>query len=56
MTDSHIIAEVQQLCRQGRYSAAIKRTNDIRNKNVAVKAHLLCIEHEQATLKKEGKK
>ena len=56
MTDGQIVAEVHQLCKQHRYNAAIKRTNDIRNRNVAIKAHLLCIEHEQATLKKEDKK
>lgn len=43
-----LIPRILELCKSGQYDEAIKLTNDIADKNIAVKAHLLCIEHEQS--------
>jgi len=46
-----LIPKILELCKAGQYDEAIKMTNDIADKNIAVKAHLLCIEHEQSRSK-----
>lgn len=43
-----LIPEIKRLCRAGHYCSAIRLTSEIEDKGIAVKAHLLCIEHEEA--------
>ena len=47
LQQSQIIPEIMKLCRAGKYDEAIQLTNKIERKDIAVKAHLLCMEHEQ---------
>ncbi len=50
MTDhdqATIIKRVQGLCNELKHSEAIELTNKIIDPVIAVKAHLLCMEHEQ---------
>lgn len=53
-----LIPKIQSLCKARQYDTAIKLTNEIPNKDIAVEAHLLCIEQEKNFLliKNEGKK
>jgi hypothetical protein len=44
-----LIQEIKELCKQGRYDEAIAKTNEIELKEFAVRAHLLVMEHEQAS-------
>lgn len=41
-----IVQEIKQLCDLGKYDEAIALTNKIEIKEFAIRAHLLCIEHE----------
>lgn len=43
-----IITEVMRLCQRGEYDQAIQLTNKIPNRRIALEAHLLCLEHEEA--------
>lgn len=47
-----IIPKVKQLCIEGKYDEAIALTDYIEDKTIAIKAHLLCIEHEEANRRK----
>ena len=47
-----LIPKILELCKAGKYNEAIKLTDDIFDKNIAVKVHLLCIKHEQSRSKK----
>lgn len=44
---STIIRRIQILCNELKHSEAIELTNQINNSNIALRAHLLCIEHEE---------
>lgn len=46
MSKSDIIQQIFSLCESLKHDDAIKLTNNIENKSIAIKAHLLCIEHE----------
>jgi len=48
MEQIELIPEIKRLCLEGRYDEAIVMTNDIKNKDIAIKAHLLCMEHEES--------
>lgn len=45
---STIVTRVKNLCFEMKHSEAIALTNHIENKHIAIKAHLLCIEHEKS--------
>lgn len=47
MEKGNLIAEIKRLCNAHQYDEAIKLTNEIPHKIIALKAHILCIEHEQ---------
>ena len=53
MNQLNLIPEIQRLCDRGEYDAAIELTNEIDNNEIAVKAHLLCMEHEQSRIKEK---
>lgn len=42
-----IINRVFALCKELKHNEAIQLTNHIDNSEIAIKAHMLCIEHEQ---------
>lgn len=48
-----LIPEIKQLCKEHRYDEAIKKTDELVRYDfgIAVKAHLLVIEHEKNYLK-----
>ena len=48
MEQIELIPEIKRLCLEGRYDEAIVMTNDIKNKDIAIKARLLCMEHEES--------
>jgi hypothetical protein len=52
--DSQLLASCQKAMVQGNYDEAIKYTNQMTNRTVAFKAHLLVIEHEAATAKRKS--
>jgi cytochrome c-type biogenesis protein CcmH/NrfG len=52
--DSQLLAFCQKAMMQGNYDEAIKYTNQMTNRTVAIKAHLLVIEHEAATAKRKS--
>lgn len=47
MKQIELIPEIQRLCIAGHYDEAIKLTNQIEDEAIAIKAHLLCVEHEE---------
>jgi cytochrome c-type biogenesis protein CcmH/NrfG len=49
--DSQLLAFCQKAMMQGNYDKAIEYTNQMANRTVAIKAHLLVIEHEAVTAK-----
>ncbi len=49
--DSQLLAFCQKAMVKGNYDEAIKYTNQMASRTVAIKAHLLVIEHEAATAK-----
>lgn len=49
-----LIQRIKNLCDEFKYDEAIALTNEIPNKLIATKAHLLCMEHEEA-MRKAGK-
>lgn len=52
LSQLELIPAILRLCTEGKYNEAIAMTDQIQNKAVAVKAHLLCLEHEAATTKR----
>jgi hypothetical protein len=46
MKQTELITEIKRLCNEHKHDDAIKLTNEIEDKSIAVEAHLLCIEHE----------
>lgn len=56
MNQVDLIPKIKDLCIEGKYDEAIALTNLIENKRIAIEAHLLCIEHEQAILRQSKKK
>lgn len=51
-----IIQQIKQLCIAGKYDEAIKMTNMIPDREFSIRAHLLCIEHEQAVKRQKAEK
>lgn len=45
----NILNRIRELCEARRYDEAISMTNQLSIKTIAIKAHLLCMEHEEAT-------
>lgn len=54
-TDAELLDDIQRCCKNGTYDAAIGYTNLMHNKIIALKAHLLILEHEQAYKKEQQK-
>ncbi|MFM7468507.1 MAG: hypothetical protein ACKO37_03280 [Vampirovibrionales bacterium] len=50
--DANLLKLCQKSMKDGDYDAAIEYTNQMTNKTIAIKAHLLVIEHAIATEKK----
>ena len=49
-TQSTLIQRIKQLCVEHKFDEAVKLTNEIEIPRIAAKAHLLCIEYEQACI------
>ena len=49
LKQTELIPEIKRLCLAGEYDKAISLTSALEDKVIAAKAHLLCIECEQAT-------
>lgn len=47
MNQKTLIESIKRLCNELKHDEAIALTNKIQNKEIAIKAHLLCMEHEQ---------
>lgn len=54
MEQRELIPEIKRLCMAREYDSAIALTDQIQNKEIAVKAHLLCVEHEVNWLRSQG--
>lgn len=50
--DLKLLNLCQKSMKNGNYNEAIEYTNQMTNRTIAIKAHLLVIEHEAATAKK----
>lgn len=48
MDQIELIPEIKRLCRAREYDRAIELTNEIENEEIAVRAHVLCIQHERS--------